>query len=172
MKIALFGGTFDPVHYGHLLIAQAALETYHLDQVLFVPAGRPPHKRGPEAPAIHRLAMLKAALRGTARLKVSDWEIRQPRVVYTVETLTHFHRAYPRATLYFILGADAYKGLASWRDAKRLRSLARFVPFPRLLPFSSTLIRSRLKRRMSVRFHVPEEVERYIRAHRLYRQPQ
>ena len=168
MKIALFGGMFDPVHYGHLLIAQAALETHHLDRVLFVPAGLPPHKSEPQASAPSRLAMLRLALRGNSKLGVSDWEIRQKRVVYTFETLTHFRHLYPRAALYFILGEDAYQNLAHWREPRRLRALARFIPFERIPPFSSTLIRSRLKRRLPVRYHVPEEVERYIRAHRLY----
>ena len=169
MKIALFGGTFDPVHYGHLRIAQAALETHRLDQVLFVPAGQPPHRAGPQASAKHRLAMLRLALRGERRLKISDWEIRQKRVVYTVETLAHFRRLHPRASLYFILGADAYRGLPRWREPNRLRALARFIPFGRIPPFSSTAIRSRLRRRMPVRALVPEAVERYLRAHRLYR---
>jgi nicotinate-nucleotide adenylyltransferase len=172
MRIALFGGTFDPVHTGHLLIAQAARETYHLDRVIFVPAGRPPHKNRPLASARQRLAMCRLAVRGNPGFAVSDWEIRQKRIVYTYETLEEFRRRRPRAELFFIIGSDSLKDLPRWKEAGRLRSLCRFLVMDRLSPFASTAIRRRLRRGFSCRYLVPDTVERYIRTRRLYRRPE
>jgi nicotinate-nucleotide adenylyltransferase len=172
MKIALFGGTFNPVHNGHLLIAEAARETYRLDRVLFVPAGLPPHKRPPRTSAKHRLAMLRLAIRGNPAFDISDWEIRRKRVVYTYETLEHFRRTRPRASLFFLVGSDALKNLPRWREAKRLRSLCRFISMKRILPYASHEVRRRVRKRLSIRYQVPESVERYIRERQLYRQPE
>ena len=172
MKIALLGGTFNPVHTGHLLIAQAALDTHHLDRVIFVPAGQPPHKRRPRTDARHRLAMLRLAVRGNPAFSVSDWEIRQNRVVYTVETLDHFRRLWPNAPFYFILGADSRKDLPHWREAKRLRRLCRWITHKRIDSFASTEIRRRVCRGSGVRYLVPDAVERYIRRAHLYRRPE
>jgi nicotinate-nucleotide adenylyltransferase len=172
MRIALFGGTFNPVHYGHLLIAEAACESHHLDRVIFVPAGLPPHKRPPRTSAKYRLAMLRLAIRGNPSFKISDREIRAKRVVYTYETLEHFRRRSPGSPLYFILGSDSRKKLPRWRQAKRLPSLCRFITMNRILPFASHEIRRRIRRGQYIRYHVPEAVERYIRAHRLYQKPE
>lgn len=172
MKIALLGGTFNPVHTGHLLIAQSALEAHHLDRVIFVPAGWPPHKKPPRTHARHRVAMLRLAVRGNPAFQVSDWEVRQNRVVYTVETLEHFRRLWPAASLFFILGSDSRKDLPRWREAGRLRRLCRWITLPRIDPFASTDIRRRVRRGASVRYQVPAAVERYIRRARLYRQPE
>jgi nicotinate-nucleotide adenylyltransferase len=169
MKIALFGGTFNPVHCGHLLIAQAALEAHHLDRVVFIPAGHPPHKQKPGTSARRRLAMLRLAIRGNRAFRVSDWEIRQERVVYTFETVDHFRRRWPKAELYFIVGSDALKTLPTWRQSARLKRLCRFVSHPRIDPFSSTDLRRRVSRGLPIRYRVPQAVERYIRERRLYR---
>ncbi len=169
MRIGLFGGTFNPVHDGHLLIAEAARETHDLDQIIFVPAGMPPHKRQPRTSAKHRLAMLRVAVRGNPHFKISDWEIRQKRVVYTFETLEHFRKTYPSAKFFFLVGSDSLKDLPRWREAKRLPSLARFVSEKRILPYASHDIRRRVKKRQSIRYLVPEAVGRYIHTHRLYR---
>jgi len=172
MKIALLGGTFNPVHYGHLLIAQTALDSYSLDKVVFVPAGRPPHKKSPRTSAQDRLAMLRLAVRGHPVFAVSDWEIRQDRVVYTWETLEHFHHVWPKASLYFIIGSDAFRTLPKWRESKYLRSLCRFIAMARIDPFSSTDIRRRVRQGLSIRYRVPEGVARYIQERRIYRRPQ
>ncbi len=172
MRIALFGGTFNPIHCGHLLIAEAARESHGLDQIVFVPAGIPPHKKNPLTSHRHRVAMLRLALRGNPAFTVSDWEIRQKRVVYTYETLDHFKKKWPRARLYFLLGSDAMKKLPRWRKTKRLRSLCRFIPFERLRPFASHNIRRRVRKGFSIRYLVPPAVERYIRQCRLYRKPE
>jgi nicotinate-nucleotide adenylyltransferase len=172
MRIALLGGTFNPVHMGHLLIAQTALDSHHLDRVVFVPAGLPPHKKSPKTSARHRLAMLRLAIRGNRAFSVSDWEIRQKRIVYTYETLEHFRKVWPRAALYFILGADALKSLPRWRESHRLKRLCRFVALPRIEVFSSSDIRRRVLRHQSIRYRVPARVERYILERRLYRRPE
>jgi nicotinate-nucleotide adenylyltransferase len=172
MRIALLGGTFNPVHGGHLLIAEAARQAFHLDRVIFVPAGQPPHKKRPLTSAQHRLAMLRLAVRGNPFFRISDWEIKQKRVVYTVETLEHFRKQWPKAALHFIIGSDSLKDLPRWKDSKRLRSLCRFVIQERLLPFASHEIRRRVRRHLSIRYQVPDAVERYIRRARLYRRPE
>ena len=171
-RIALFGGTFNPVHTGHLLVAEAAKETCHLDRVVFMPAGLPPHKKAPRTSSRDRLAMLRLAVRGNPALEVSDWDARQNRVVYTYETVEHFRKKWPRARLFFILGSDSMKNLPKWRESRRLRRLCRFFPFKRLAPFASHDIRRRVQRGSSVRYLVPDAEERYIRRKRLYRQPE
>ena len=116
--------------------------------------------------------MLRLAVRGNPAFKISDWEIRQKRVVYTYQTLEHFRQKWPRARLYFILGSDSMRKLPKWREPQRLRALCRFVPYKRLEPFASHDIRRRVHKGLSIRYLVPETVERYIRRCRLYRQPE
>ena len=172
MKIGLIGGTFNPVHYGHLLIAQAARESHRLDQVIFIPAGLPPHKKSPRTSAEDRLAMLRLAVRGNPFFKVSDWEIRQKRVVYTYETLEHFRQVRPKDALHFIIGSDSLEDLPRWKKPERLRALCRFITLERILPFASHDLRRRVRAGESIRYHVPESVERYIQKRRLYRRPE
>jgi nicotinate-nucleotide adenylyltransferase len=172
MRIALFGGTFNPVHYGHLLIAEAARQSHRLDQVVFVLAGIPPHKKHPKTSAKDRLAMLRAAVRGNPAFSVSDWEVRQKRVVYTYETLEHFKSRRPADALHFIVGSDSVADLPRWKEAKRLPSLCRFIAQDRILPYASHDIRRRVLKRRSIRYLVPEAVERYIQKRGLYRKPE
>jgi nicotinate-nucleotide adenylyltransferase len=167
-RIGLFGGTFDPVHYGHLLIAEAARESARLDRVIFIPAGHAPLKAKPRTPAHDRLAMLRLAIHGHPDFSVNDWEIRQKRVVYTIETVSHFRRHWPKAELYFILGSDARKSLPHWHQARHLSSLCRLLSVKRFDPFSSRELRRRLRRGASIRYWVPASVEGYIQKHRLY----
>ena len=101
MRLALFGGTFNPIHMCHLLIAEAAREKYRLDRIIFVLAGLPPHKKAPRTSAARRLAMLRLAVRKNPTFLVSDWEIRQKRVVYSYETVEHFRARFPQASLLF-----------------------------------------------------------------------
>ncbi len=172
MRIGLFGGTFNPVHHGHLLIAEAALERYNLDQVLFIPAGLPPHKKPPLTTTQQRLAMLRLAIRGNRAFRVSDWEIRAGRVVYTYETVEHFHKLYKKAVLYFLLGSDSKKNFSKWVRPSRIRALARLIPAERIAPFASSDIRDRVRRGRSIRYLLPNTVERYIHERRLYRRPE
>ena len=116
--------------------------------------------------------MVRLAIRGNPAFQVNDWEIRRRRVVYTYETLEYFHARRPKATFYFILGADSLKLVPMWREPRRLRSLCRFIPHERIQTFASHDIRHRVLRRLSIRYLVPEAVERYIRSRKLYRKPE
>jgi nicotinate-nucleotide adenylyltransferase len=128
MRLGLFGGSFDPVHYGHLLLAESCREQCHLDQVLFVPAGVPPHKRDhAQAPPDARVEMLELAVGGHPAFAVSRLEIERSGVSYTVDTLRHYRAADPQSELFFLLGADMLHDLPHWREAATVCQLAVIV---------------------------------------------
>src|SRR5262245_33460801 len=117
MRLCIFGGSFDPVHYGHLLMAETAREQLSIDRLLFMPTAVAPHKkRRPLAADKHRLEMLDLALGGHASMGVSTMEIERQGVSYTVETLTAVRSEHPEATLFFLMGADSLADLPTWRD--------------------------------------------------------
>ena len=182
-RLGVFGGTFDPVHVGHLVIASAALEELPLDRVLFVPARRSPLKeRGPVAGEADRLAMLEAAIAGDPRLGVSRVELERDGPSYTVETLEALR---DQGELFLILGGDAYAEFERWRNPERIRGLATIVVAARpgapntprdvrvldapLLDISSRELRARAARGRSLRYLVPEAALRYIEERGLYR---
>ena len=127
MRVGVLGGTFDPIHTGHLGGAEAALKCARLDQVLFVPASRPPHRPAAIAPPEHRLAMCKLAIDGDPRFAVSDSELRRPGPSYTVDTLIELHQLEPQHELFLILGWDAAALFRSWRRPEQVRELASIV---------------------------------------------
>lgn len=127
MKVGVLGGSFNPVHFGHLAVARAARDAHRLERVLFVPAGTPPHKRADLADAKHRLEMVRLAIEGVSGFEVSDVEIARPGPSYTVDTLEELHRREPDAELFFIMGADSVSEFRSWRAPERILSLARIV---------------------------------------------
>jgi nicotinate-nucleotide adenylyltransferase len=185
---ALFGGSFDPVHLGHLLVAERLCELERLDRVVFVPVRRSPHKPDAMAPGRDRLAMLRLALRGNTSFAADDLELRRPGPSYTIDTVREWAaRSGTRPTL--ILGGDALLDLPSWREAEALRREARIVVYARpgaeaavararelrvryhagvLSHLSSRRIRELSRRGSSLRYQVPEPVRRYIAAHGLY----
>jgi len=192
-RIGVFGGTFDPPHLGHLLLAEAARDRLALDRVLFVPASVPPHKRARAVtPAATRLVLLRAALAGTG-FSISTLELHRPGPSYTVDTLERLGRRHPRARLWLLVGADSLKDLPTWRDPERILALATLAvaarpetsdePPPSLARFArkfvhlgnppvaiaSTDLRRRVARGQSIRFLVPAAVERRVRALGLYR---
>jgi nicotinate-nucleotide adenylyltransferase len=190
VKIGILGGTFNPIHIGHLIIAQDALEAARLDRVLFIPSATPPHKRldGPVS-AAHRLRMVELAIAGQRRFAADDLEIRRGGKSYSVDTLVELRRRYPGAEFHFIIGADSLSELHRWKDARRLVKLCRFIaaarpgfePKPARLPglryrllrahpcaIASRDIRRRLARGQSIRYLVPDAVVGYIRRHKLY----
>ncbi len=124
-RIALYGGTFDPVHAGHTTVAESLLELFALDQVLFIPAHVAPHKRGSAVtPALHRYAMLALATQQHERFIVSDAEINQPQKPYTVDTLSQFQAAAgDTARLFFVMGADSWEEITTWREWERVVSM-------------------------------------------------
>jgi len=198
LKIGVLGGTFDPPHIGHLVVAQEVWWRLGLDKVLFVPAGEPWHKAGEEVtPARHREAMVRLAIAGDPRFELSRVDLERPGPTYTVDTLTELRRTYPPGTeFYFILGTDALAQLPSWRSPEKLVRLARLAVVPRpgfdpvdldrleaeipglkvaieLVPvpavgISSSEIARRVAAGEPFRYLVPEAVYRYIEAHRLY----
>ncbi|MER3536200.1 MAG: nicotinic acid mononucleotide adenylyltransferase [Thermus sp.] len=188
MRLGLFGGSFDPIHMGHLLAASEAVEALGLDRVLFVTAAYPPHKT-PVAPPEDRHAMVLLATLEDPRFEASRLELDRPGPSYTVDTLRAARGLYPGADLFFITGADAYRDLLSWKEGGRLSEYAQLVAvsrpgYPRpTLPVpvlwlevpeygvSSSLIRERLKRGKSVRYLVPPLVEVYLEKQGLYRVP-
>ncbi|MFP4036662.1 MAG: nicotinate-nucleotide adenylyltransferase [Desulfobacteraceae bacterium] len=129
MKLGVLGGTFDPVHLGHLRIAVEVAEDAGLDQVWLIPAARPPHKEGHRVtPFRHRMEMIRLALRGAPRLGVSDLEGKRGGVSYTVETLKELHHMYPEdLELHFIAGTDAFMEIRTWKDYPRLFEYAHFI---------------------------------------------
>ncbi|HEX5030935.1 MAG TPA: nicotinate-nucleotide adenylyltransferase [Candidatus Eisenbacteria bacterium] len=188
-RLGVFGGTFDPVHVGHLIMAEEALAKLGLDRMLFVPAARPAHKRSRTiASAAHRVQMLRLSVRGVPRFEVSTLEVDRGGVSFTVDTLEHLTRK--ARDLYFVMGQDSLEDFPTWRDPERIARLARLavVPrgdgrFPRIRPalrgrvslldpprigISSSEIRRRLKRGLSVRWWMPDSALRYAIENGLY----
>lgn len=131
-RIGVFGGSFDPVHMGHLTVAQDAVEQLELDRLIFVPAAVPPHKQQKTlADGVHRLAMLRLAAEGNPVFEVSDIEIRRGGISYTIETLRQFQAVYPGADLFFIVGLDSLAEMHLWHQADRLLAGFTVVPFAR-----------------------------------------
>ncbi|MFZ0828794.1 MAG: nicotinate-nucleotide adenylyltransferase [Verrucomicrobiia bacterium] len=132
MKIGLFGGSFDPVHHGHLLVAQAALEELGLDRLFFIPTAQSPFKlQNHAASASARLQWLRLALAGKSLCEVDDQEIRRGGVSYTIETLRDYVKRFPNAQFFYLIGADNAGKLNEWREAAELARLAEFVAIPR-----------------------------------------
>jgi nicotinate-nucleotide adenylyltransferase len=132
MKIGIYGGSFDPVHLGHLLVAQAALEEIGLDRIFFVPAAQSPFKlEVRHAPAAARLQFLRLALAGRPQCEVDDQEIRRGGVSFTIDTLRDYASRFPGAELFYLIGADNVAKLNKWREPAELARLAEFVVVPR-----------------------------------------
>jgi len=129
MKIGLFGGTFDPIHWGHLRSAEEVSETFGLDRVLFIPASIPPHKRGQTTtPARDRLELVRLAVAKNPRFSVSTVEILRPGVSYTLDTLRHFAgKKREGDSLFFIIGLDAFREIGTWKDFAAIFPLCNFI---------------------------------------------
>lgn len=187
MRLGLLGGSFNPIHHGHLITATRAAEAVGLDRILFIPAAVSPLKDGRDlASARDRWAMLRLALRGNPLFEASDVELRRGGISYTVDTLRELRRS-TKARLYWILGADAARLLPRWKSIAEVRRLASFVIVARpgerpprkspkdhlveapLLEISSSEIRDRVRRGRSVRYMVPDPVVQYLERKGLYR---
>ncbi len=192
MRIGIMGGSFDPVHLGHILVAEDVLRQLRLKVVLFVPTYHPSHRPMPLASFHHRFNMIKLATSYHPQFAVSDLEKKQPIPSYTVNTLRHLTQIYPRAKLFFILGYDQYAKIKTWHRPDELTKLSYLIVIsrpgfkkPKLFPghdpnkirflsvipvaITSQEIRQRLFNRMSIRYLVPGPVRRYIDQHRLYK---
>ena len=188
-RIGLFGGSFDPVHLGHLLVAQAAVEELSLSRLYFIPAAQSPFKPD-HHPALgaERLRLLRLALAGNTGCEVDDQEIKRGGVSYTVDTLRDYTQRFPQAELFCLVGADNVANLPKWRDAAELARLTEFVAIPRPgepavdfpapfrgrmlkgFPFgvSSSQVRERVKAGLPVDHLVPPTVAEAIRNYQLY----
>ncbi|WP_028588713.1 nicotinate-nucleotide adenylyltransferase [Paenibacillus massiliensis] len=192
MKVGIMGGTFDPIHIGHMLAAEAARDGYALDQIWFMPSHIPPHKHAAGATGEQRLAMTREAVACNSAFEVLDLEIRRGGVSYTIDTIRALQELHPDKDFYFIIGADMVNYLAAWEQIEELASRITFIGLRRpgfelaldsLPPFlhnkvlladmpvvdiSSTDIRERLATGHSVRYMIPESVYEYIRKGRMY----
>jgi nicotinate-nucleotide adenylyltransferase len=131
-RIGILGGTFNPVHLGHLILAQSAVETFNLSRLLFIPCAIPPHKRTSALlPAQRRLDMINAAIEGDPRFEVSDIEIERGGISYAVDTVAALTRSYPDSELFFVIGDDTLPELHQWKDIYSLLPMCRFAAFSR-----------------------------------------
>jgi nicotinate-nucleotide adenylyltransferase len=183
------GGTFDPIHHGHLVAASEVAQSFGLDEVVFVPTGQP-WQKGPVSPAEHRYLMTVIATASNPRFTVSRVDIDRPGPTYTIDTLRDLKAQRPEDELYFISGADAIAQILTWHDVEQLWELAHFVAVSRpghelsitglpkgdvsllevpALAISSTDCRSRVSRGFPVWYLVPDGVVQYISKHHLYR---
>ncbi|MFB4161789.1 nicotinate-nucleotide adenylyltransferase [Geomicrobium sp. JSM 1781026] len=189
-KIGIFGGTFDPVHIAHLILAEQALNECSLDEVWFMPANIPPHKKHEGmADGKDRAHMVELAIQHHPQFKLLRLELARTGPSYTVDTIEHLLQIYPNEQFYFIIGGDMVKSLERWHQIDRLRDMVRFIVTDRpdyslekgehisetmlyihvpQLSISSSDIRSRIKKQQSIRFLIPEEVRSYVEENHLY----
>ena len=196
MRLGLFGGTFDPVHFGHLAVVGTAKKAFQLSQVLLIPAAQSPLRDVAHAPAHHRLEMCRLAVRDHAGIAVTDIELTRNRPSYTADTLGTIQRQYPRDELFVLIGADTLNGLLCWRDIGRIVDVATFIsitrpgyrntPPAKLLAtvprarfrihshempevdISSSRVRALIAAGHSLDACLPPQVQAYIRKHDLY----
>lgn len=188
-RVGILGGTFNPVHIGHLTIAQMVCQQVGLDRVIFIPSYLPPHKSGRDViSARDRYQMLRLAVKGNPQFRTCDFEIKKKGRSYSIETVKYLKEAYPRGTkFFFIIGSDLLPKLHTWKDINELKKMVTFLSVNRPgfkqkksrirvrsvtvpgLHSSSTFARQRLLAGKTVKYLVPENVLRYIQKKKLYR---
>ena len=189
MNIGILGGTFDPIHFVHLMIAEQVREEVNLDQIWFLPTNIPPHKEGRTVTsAHHRLEMVKLAIQGISYFQVKALEFERSGPSYTIETVRELNRTYPRYNFSFIIGGDMVDYLPQWKNIEELIDLIQFIgvqrpgyqqdesPFSTFvqkveipqMDISSTMIREKVQNVKSIRFLVPDRVRNYIEENSLY----
>jgi len=183
-RIGLLGGTFDPIHNGHIAIAKTAIQQLKLDKLLLIPAGNP-WQKSEFSDSKHRLEMVKKAGNDLEKVEVSDIEVNKTGPTYTFETLQELHKKYPNSELILILGSDAIAGFDTWKEPNLVKTLARIYVVQRAGDFtqdwhfdriqmpsieiSSTEIREKVKNNESISELVPKSVNEYISANGLYK---
>lgn len=192
MKVGIMGGTFDPLHMGHMIAAEAARDTYDLEEVWFMPSHIPPHKHEAGVSGADRLAMVQEAVQNHEAFRTLDWEVVRGGVSYTYETIRRLQEEYPHVDLYFIIGADMVQYLPKWEKIDELVQRLTFIGVNRpgtklnidALPgfiaekvlladmpqvdISSTMLRERAAAGKSIRYMVPEAVFEYVQRSGLY----
>jgi nicotinate-nucleotide adenylyltransferase len=184
-KIGIYGGTFDPIHHGHLILSRQACEEIGLDQLIFVPARVSPFKSPAFASGEQRLSMLRAAIQGQEDFIADDCELKRPPPSYSIDTVLQMRERDPNAELFWLMGADNIHDLRKWCRFDELERLVQFVILdrgrakrtPQVYPvvqrnidISATDIRNRVASGRSIRYLVPEAVEEIIRRDKLYRE--
>jgi nicotinate-nucleotide adenylyltransferase len=193
MKIGIFGGTFNPPHYGHLIVAEFIREEVGLDKIIFIPCSIPPHKQNNEylsqiASPEHRFEMVKLAITGNKFFEVSDIEINRGGVSYTIDTVNYFVSNFPEEKFYLLIGADQFAEFHTWRKPDEIvqkvnlivfnrpgfvipktefSKFATFITIPNI-EISASTIRKRIRHGKSIKYLVPPAVEEYILANKLY----
>jgi len=186
LRIGIFGGSFDPVHNGHIEIAKKVLRQLRLDFLFFVPAFLPPHKTRKITDAVYRKRMLLLAIKDFSKFKISDFEIKRKEKTYTYQTLKYFRKKYPEAELYFVIGSDSARDLKNWKNVKEIMRLSKIVSAERkgykakikkdflklegiIANISSTDIRKKIQNSFSIKGLVPTVIEKYIKKNGLYK---
>jgi nicotinate-nucleotide adenylyltransferase len=192
VKIGFLGGSFDPVHFGHLMAAQDAYEQHRLDRLILVPAAQAPLKPNDvQSTSEDRLAMLRAAVEWDKRFEISDVELRRGGVSYTIDSARYFRELYPHDDLYWVIGGDQLPQLHLWKEIHELAKLVQFIFLERpgypvkarpdlpglrlhrcdghLLAINSTELRERTRRNLSLDYFVPHKAIVYIQDRALYR---
>lgn len=182
MKIGLYGGSFDPIHNGHIAVAQAAAKEKALSEVIFIPSGQSPHK-SLCVPPVMRYEMAKLAIKGNPLFSVSDFETKKQTKCYSFETVTEFKKRYPSDELFFIIGDDEYAMFDTWYRAEELKKMCTFLVITRNgekilppfcgvkmppVPISSRDIRTRIKNGDDTDGLIAPSVAEYIKRHGLY----
>ena len=187
-RLGILGGTFDPIHLGHLRMAQVVLEKMRLDKVIFVPSNLPPHKSGFGLSSSDiRLKMVKLAVKGNSHFRVSSFEVKREGKSYSIDTIRYFAKIFPKAKIFFIIGYDALAKLHQWKAIDEILKMVEFVVVNRpgnfatphrikhhsiLMPgmdVSSSKIRKLVKQKKSIRYLVPEAVREYMEQNNLYK---
>ena len=183
-KIGIYGGTFDPIHHAHLILARFALEEFALERIIFVPTRVSPYKNDSVASPETRLQMLRSAIEGEPQFEVDDCELQRAPPSYTIDTIQALKEKWPDAHLFFLLGDDNLAGLPSWRDFGNLRHMVTFIVLQRAITpvahkylsvdrridISATEIRQRIASGRTIHFLVPRAVEQIISTRGLYRE--
>jgi nicotinate-nucleotide adenylyltransferase len=192
MKIGFLGGSFDPVHFGHLIAAQDVLEQFHLDRLFLVPAAQAPLKPNDVQSSIEdRLTMMRSAIEWDRRLEISDYELRKGGISYTIDSVRHFRALFPTDELFWIIGGDQLPLLHKWKQIDELVHLVEFIFLERpkhpvkphveiddlrlhrcdghLIEISSSELRQRVKEGRSLNYFCPQKVIAYIEGKQLYR---
>ena len=189
-RIGIFGGTFDPIHNGHLITAQSVLHQRNLDEIVFIPCFISPHKTDKTASSpVHRLNMVKLAIENHPKFVLSDYELKKEGISFTRDTITHFHESYKDIEL--IIGYDSFSNFETWKDPEEIIKLAKLIVMKRsynnmnsttnkffnnalfvdtpVIDISSTEIREKIQSNIPIDFLLPDKVLQYINDNRLYK---